>query len=111
MTGVYGLIADLSRRAMREIGIRKALGATTADVVRSYVFRAAGTAVPALVLGGLGGTGLIRALASEIEGVAPSHPWMTLLVATSFGVLVIIASYLASRRAAGASPASTLRLD
>ena len=111
LTGVYGLIADLSRRAMREIGIRKALGATTADVVRSYVFRAAGTAVPALVLGGLGGTGLIRALASEIEGVAPSHPWMTLLVATSFGVLVIIASYLASRRAAGASPASTLRLD
>lgn len=111
LAGAYGLTADLSRRAKREIGIRKALGATTADIVRSYVLRAAGPAVPALALGGLGGAGLVRALASQIEGVAPAHPWMTLLVAALFGLLVISASYLASRRAAGASPASTLRVD
>ena len=111
LTGVYGLTADLSRRASREIGIRKALGATKADIVRSYLLRAAGPAVPALVLGGLGGAGLVRALASEIEGVPASRPWTTLLVATIFGTLVIIASYLASKRAAGANPASTLRVD
>ena len=111
LTGVYGLTADLSRRARREIGIRKALGATKADIVHSYLLRAAGPAVPALALGGLGGAGLVRALASQIEGVAPTHPWMTLLVAALFGLLVSSASYLGSRRAAGASPASTLRVD
>ena len=111
LTGVYGLTADLSRRAIRDIGIRKALGATRAEIIRSYVFRAAGPAIPALVAGGLGGTGLVRALASEIEGVASSQHWMTLLVILLFGVLVTMASYLASRRAADASPAWTLRVD
>ena len=52
---------------MREIGIRKTLSATTADFLRSYLCRAAGPAGPALVLGGFGGAGLVRGLASEIE--------------------------------------------
>ena len=111
LTGVYGLTADLSRRAIREIGIRKALGATRADIVRRYLLRAAGPAIPALLVGGFGGTALVRTLASEIEGVASPRLWMVLLVAALFGALVIVAAYLASRRAADANPALTLRVD
>ena len=111
LTGVYGLTADLSRRAIREIGIRKALGATRADVVRPYLLRVASPTIPALLAGGFGGTVLVRTLASEIDGVASPQLWMTFLVATLFGTLVIVAAYLASRRAAEADPALTLRVD
>ena len=111
LTGVYGLTADLSRRAMREIGIRKALGATRADVVRPYLLRAARPTIPALLGGGFGGTVLVRTLASEIHGVASPQLWATCLVAALFGLLVIVAAFLASRRAAAADPARTLRVD
>jgi putative ABC transport system permease protein len=110
-SGVYGLTADLSQRAMREIGIRKALGATTAEIIRLYIVRSARPAIPALLAGGVAGTLLIRALASEFEGVASSQIWVTLLVIAVFGALVIVATYLAARRAADASPASTIRAD
>ena len=57
------------------------------------------------------GTGLLHALASEFEGVASSQFWVTLLVMTLFGALVILATYLASRRAAYVNPASAMRVD
>ncbi|MGH9346349.1 MAG: ABC transporter permease [Vicinamibacterales bacterium] len=110
-TGVYGLTADLSQRAIREIGIRKALGATTAEIIRLYMYRSARPAIPALLVGGVVGTGVIRALASELEGVASSPLGVTLLVMTVFGALVILATYLASRRAADVNPALTMRVE
>lgn len=111
LAGVYGLTADLSQRAIREIGIRKALGATAADIVRLYVVRTARPAIPALLIGGIGGTALVRALASEFEGVAPSQFWVTMLVIVTFGALIIFATYLASKSAADTNPALMVKVD
>lgn len=109
--GVYGLTADMSRRAAREIGIRKALGATTADIVRLQVLRCARPALPALLAGGLGGAALLRTIASEFDGVAPFQPSVTVIVVLVFGTLVLIAAYFAAKGAAATSPTVTMRLE
>jgi putative ABC transport system permease protein len=110
-SGVSALIADLSQRAIREIGIRKALGATTAAIVRLFIYRSARPAVPALLIGGAAGVGLVRALASEIDTVAFSQTWVTPAVIAAFAVLVAVATYLSSRRAAGVAPAAAMKAE
>jgi predicted permease len=110
-SGVYALIADLSQRSMREIGIRKALGATTQAILRLYLLRSVRAALPALLVGGMLGALLVRGLASELEGVAAPQVWVVLVVLTLFAALVVTATYLGSRRAAETSPAVTMRVE
>ena len=93
----------------REISIRMALGARTADVLRSVVGRA-------LALAGLGvGLGIVAALAlgrviqNQLFGVGVFDP---LTLAAVIAVLFIsagLASFLPARRAAGVDPASAFR--
>lgn len=75
-----------------------------------YLYRTARAAALALLIGGLAGTAIVRAVASEFEGVATSF-WATLLVLLMVGMLVTVATYLASRRAADADPALTMRVE
>ncbi len=81
MMGIYGLVAFSVSQRQREIGVRKAIGATTADIVR---LTAAGTAKP--VAAGLAGglaLGLLgaRGLSSFIVGVSAYDP-LTIVAAT-----------------------------
>ena len=75
MMGIYGLVAFTVAQRTRELGIRKAVGATTADIVRLVV---SGSAVPVgigLVSGlGLGTLGAARS-AGFIVGVHQSTRW------------------------------------
>jgi len=109
--GVYGLTADLSQRSLREIGIRKALGATTGNVIRWFMYRSTKPAVPALLIGAVVGIGLVRALSSEVEGVGFGSFWVIPVVVALFAALVLGATYASSRRAAGVDPALTMRSE
>ncbi|HKE83099.1 MAG TPA: ABC transporter permease [Vicinamibacterales bacterium] len=111
LVGVYALTADLSQRAAHDIGIRKALGATTAGIVRLYMVRSARIAAPAVVTGAVVGTAIVRVLASQLETVVSSQPWVTAVVVAVFSALVGLATYVASRSAAEADPAVAMRAD
>ena len=109
--GLYGVLAYSTAQRTSEIGIRMALGATRASVVRvvlTEVLWLAGIAVAAalplsLLLG--------RAVRSQLFGISSSDP-LSLAMATLLIVLVAIcAASLPARRAAKVDPIIALRYE
>ncbi len=107
--GIYGVLAYLVTQRRREIGVRLALGARTAQVLTMIVRRGMGLALAGIALGLAGAFALARLMRTVLFGVAPGDP------ATFIGMAVVIlgvaalASYLPARRAAAVDPAVTLR--
>ena len=89
MVGVFGILAYSVQQRMRDFGVRRALGATTQDVVRLV----AGDAVRVVATGAAMGIGLSlllsRLLGSMLFGV---EPWDPATVATVTLVLVLTAT-------------------
>ena len=109
LIGVYGVMAFVTMRRTREIGIRMALGAT-AHGVRSQILRSGG----ALLLVGLAvgiGAGLLasRSLASMLYGVSTSDPSTDLVAVLLVAVTGVAACYLPARRASRIEPVIALR--
>jgi putative ABC transport system permease protein len=107
--GVYGVIAYSVTQRTREIGIRVALGASSADVLGMVVRRG-------LMLGGVGaGLGLVVALAvtnvlsSLLYEVAPRDPVTLAAIVALLGVVVVLASWVPARRAAGVPAVEALK--
>jgi predicted permease len=109
--GVYGLMAFAATERTREIGVRLALGATGADIVRLLLSRGARIAVLGL------GVGLPLAMTTArlVEGllfeVSPwrATPWIAVPLLLTAAVLA--ANYLPARRASRTDPAEALRRD
>jgi ABC-type antimicrobial peptide transport system permease subunit len=110
MVGVFGILAYSVQQRMRDLGVRRALGATTHDLVRLVVSSAArvvgaGVAV-GLVLAAVFG----RVIASFLFGVRP------LDLGTFAGVTAVLAVAAAASvagpalRAARVDPVSALRV-
>ena len=70
MVGLFGILAYSVQRRMRDLGVRRALGATTGDVVRSVVGGAARVLAIGLVVGVVLSIALGRVLESMLFGVA-----------------------------------------
>jgi predicted permease len=109
--GVYGVVAFGVARRRREIGIRMALGATRASVVRLMLRESAGWAVAGLAAG----TALAAASSTAIQGllfeVPATDPATYAALAAGVGLLVTLASYAPARRAASINPSDALRGD
>jgi putative ABC transport system permease protein len=109
--GTYGLGAFASAQRVREIGIRIALGATRADVLRLTFregFRPAAAGIAAGTLAAVLATRLLSAL---LYDVGPSDP---LILASAVIIVLVVAlcgSYLPARRAARVDPVVALRAD
>lgn len=107
--GLYGLVAWFVELRRREIGVRMALGATAADV-RSLVFRQAiDTTLPGMVAGIALAAVFGVTARSALFGVRPVDPYAVGAGVAALLVLVIVASYLPSRRAMRVDPATALR--
>jgi hypothetical protein len=111
VVGIYGVIACSVVRRTREIGIRLALGASQASIVRLVVRGG----VPLLTAGI--GTGLLgailvgAALRHALWGVSPLDPWSHLAVALALVAIGLLACYIPALRGARISAAVALRQD
>jgi len=109
--GLYGVLAYSTTQRTSEIGVRMALGATRASVVRMVLFEVlwlAGISVAVtLPLSLL----LMRAVRSQLFGISSSDP-LTLFLVTLLVTLVALASaMLPARRAARVEPMKALRYE
>ncbi len=109
--GIYGVVAAGVARRRREFGVRIALGATAAQVVRLVVRE--GAAVTALgVLFGLVGTlAAGRLLRGLLFAVGPTDPVVLLAVPVLLGAVAMLASLVPARRAARVDPSTVIRAD
>jgi predicted permease len=111
VTGLYGLIAYSVAQRTREIGIRMALGARPAQVLR----RTLGQGLALMALGGVLGVaaafGLARLLRSLLYEVSAADPWTFVAVVLVLALAALVASYIPARRAARIDPMTALRYE
>jgi putative ABC transport system permease protein len=111
VVGIYGSVAHVVTSRTREIGIRMALGARRADVVRMVVTGSMWAVLAGAVLGvavALAGTGMLSAL---LFGVEPRDPVIFLAVTGVLLSAAIAAALLAGWRAARVAPLLAMRSD
>jgi putative ABC transport system permease protein len=109
--GIYGLLAySVSGRA-REFGIRAALGATPASLLRLVLRQGAAVTVPGLAVGlaiSLAGARLVKGM---LYRLSPMDPVSLAAVAAVLAVITVLSVWLPARRAAAVDPGAALRVE
>ena len=109
--GLYGLLSYTVAQRTREIGVRIALGAQRADILRVVMRQAARLLGTGLAVGMLAAFLLGHLLRSFLYGVS-QHDVLTLLVVAAVLSLVgLLAAYVPARRAAAVEPTEALRTE
>ena len=106
--GIYGVLAYLVSQRSREIGIRMALGSTTAGIFKLVVNEGLWLAGSGLVLGMIGTFVLRRTLETQIYGLGALDPGVIAIVLGTLSVTVAIACSLPARRATRVDPVVVL---
>jgi putative ABC transport system permease protein len=106
--GVYGVLAFAVRRRSREIGVRVALGASRADVVRLVLLRWMGLVSLGIAVGLGASLGLSRLVAGFLFRVGPTDPGTLAIVAAFLATVAAAACYLPTRRALAVDPRTAL---
>ena len=107
--GIYGVMGYFVTRRTQEIGVRMALGATRADVVRLIVRQAAAPVAIGLAAGVLASLALTSVLQAQLFGVSPRDPLTLMGAAVLLAVVGLVASLVPARRAASIDPTRALR--
>ncbi|MBF5045668.1 ABC transporter permease [Aggregicoccus sp. 17bor-14] len=109
--GLYGVIAFGVAQRSREVGIRLALGARPAQVLRLVVGQGLRLALAGVALGLVLALALGRLLGGLLYGVQPADPLTLLAVPLLLTGVALLASWVPARRATRVDPASTLRAE
>jgi ABC-type antimicrobial peptide transport system permease subunit len=108
-TGIYGVVAYRTQLRTHEIGIRVALGASRADVLRLVLMQGIRLTVVGLVLGLALAFGLTRFIAGSLYGVSATDPTTVIGVVVLLGFMAVVACYLPAQRALRVNPVSAIR--
>jgi len=109
--GVYGVKAYAVARRTREVGIRLALGAKPAEVVRMILREGLVMTFSGVVLGFLLALGIGRVFSSMLYQVGPVDPLAFALAPCVLLCAVLLACWLPARRAAKVDPMVALRYE
>jgi putative ABC transport system permease protein len=111
VVGVYGVLSYLVAQRTREMGVRLALGACPADVRRMVIRQGGMLGVAGVVIGLGAAAGLTRLMSALLFEVSPVDPLTYSGVAAALIGVVLLASYIPARRAAGVEPTEALRWE
>ena len=109
--GLYGVMSYMVIQRTKEIGIRMAIGAERADVLRMILREATVLTVAGLVVG----TGLALASAqaakSLLFGLKPRDPLTLVMAVVTLSAVAALASFLPAYRASKLDPLTALRYE
>jgi predicted permease len=109
--GIYGAVAYTVEQRTGEIGVRMALGAQTADVLRLVVRQGMAPVLLGLIVGMLAALALGRLLTTQLYQVSPHNPALLATTAITLGVVALLACFLPARRATFVNPIEALRAE
>jgi putative ABC transport system permease protein len=109
--GIFGVLSYLVTQRTREIGLRMALGARQADVLRVIVGHGLRLMLIGLGIGVAGALVATRWMSSVLFGVKPTDPFTFAVVALVLGAVAFLASYIPARRAMRVDPMVALRYE
>jgi putative ABC transport system permease protein len=101
--GIVGVVSYSVAQRTQEIGIRMALGACKADVLKLILSGSMAWVFAGIVLGVLASLGLTRLLGTLLYGVKPGNPLVLGTVSLILAFVALLASYVPARRAASRS--------
>jgi len=109
--GLYGVLAYSVARRTREIGIRMALGAQIADVIRLILNQGLALVAVGGVIGMAVALATGRVLRTFLFGVSSSDPLTFVAVTVLLAAVALLACWLPARRATRINPTESLRYE
>jgi len=109
--GLYAVMAFTVHRRVREMGIRMALGARAADIMRMVAGQGARQTVIGMTVGFVLGGAFARLIRSMLFGVGPNDPAVFVLVASALGVSAFAACVIPAIRATRVDPVVALKSE
>jgi putative ABC transport system permease protein len=109
--GIYGVMALSTTQRTREMGIRFALGASRADVLRLILGKGISLIGVGLLAGLLGAFAASRALSSLLYNVGALDAVALIGSVVTLAVVAFLACYLPARRASLVNPIEALRTE
>jgi len=109
MTGLYGVLSYIVAGRRREIGVRRALGATSVLVARLILLDGLRPIMSGLMAGLALGGALRFAAGRLLRGLPPVDPWLVVAIPALFIAAGLLACYLPARRASEVDPSVVLR--
>jgi putative ABC transport system permease protein len=109
--GLFGITSHGVTVRTREIGIRMALGARSAQIQRMFVSEGVMLTVIGIVIGLFASLALAKVLASFLFGIGATDGVTFLMAAGLLCVVAVVASFVPARRAASVDPLVALRFS
>ncbi|MCI0533602.1 MAG: ABC transporter permease [Verrucomicrobiales bacterium] len=109
--GLYGVMAYTVSQRTREVGIRMALGARPADILRLVIRQGAKTVSLGLAIGLVFAFVISRFLSNRFFGMDAAAPVAFLAISALLAGLALVACYIPARRAAKVDPMVALRYE
>ena len=109
--GIYSVLSYIVRGRSREIGIRTALGAQRADVLRLVIVEGMAPALVGIAAGMIAAIASAKVMETLVFGVSASDPLTLVVVGAALAFVALVASLVPAYRALRFDPVNVLRAE
>jgi ABC-type antimicrobial peptide transport system permease subunit len=111
VVGIYGVVSYSVTQRTRELGVRMALGAATADTLRLVLGRSLRLVAAGTVCGLVASVAVTRVMSGLLYDVSPLDPVVFAGVSVLLAAAGLVASLVPARRATRVDPIEALRIQ